>query len=204
MSYLAEIRAKYAQSATAKTDKTPEKGSFVSFVSTPQGTFPEKNTLDEALRAACQAHNLDPDALRRELVEAGDWPELTPEQVQAFVQAKARPECSPDELRAVIEQWSTVAGLDEARRLELLAKVENVIPARIREETQYFQRRIEQARHKAQLETGKVHCGDCVHFQRTEHPHLGHCARGEPEAPAGLWDTDSRTCKQHEPEITGG
>jgi hypothetical protein len=39
-----------------------------------------------------------------------------------------------------------------------------------------------------------VQCGDCIHFERVDHPHLGHCAKGEPEAPAGLWDTDRRSC----------
>ena len=44
-----------------------------------------------------------------------------------------------------------------------------------------------------------VRCGECIHFQRTDHPHLGHCARGEPEAIAGLWDTDRRYCERHLP-----
>jgi hypothetical protein len=39
-----------------------------------------------------------------------------------------------------------------------------------------------------------VQCGNCIHFERIDHPHLGHCAKGEPEAPAGLWDTDRRSC----------
>ena len=37
---------------------------------------------------------------------------------------------------------------------------------------------------------GLVHCGACIHFERVseplEHPHLGHCTRGEPEPIAGL------------------
>jgi hypothetical protein len=40
-----------------------------------------------------------------------------------------------------------------------------------------------------------VRCGSCAHFERINwHPHLGHCAKAEPEAPAGLWDTDPRMC----------
>jgi len=39
-----------------------------------------------------------------------------------------------------------------------------------------------------------VTCGSCQHFERIDHPHLGHCAKGEPEAIAGLWDTDHRGC----------
>lgn len=48
-----------------------------------------------------------------------------------------------------------------------------------------------------------VHCGDCIHFERIQsphgHPHLGHCAKGEPEAIAGLWDTDRRYCERFLP-----
>lgn len=43
-----------------------------------------------------------------------------------------------------------------------------------------------------------THCGDCIHFERIDHPHLGHCAKGEPEAIAGLWDTDRRYCEQYQ------
>lgn len=39
-----------------------------------------------------------------------------------------------------------------------------------------------------------VQCADCIHFQHTAHPALGHCNRGQPEAPAGLWATDPRIC----------
>ncbi len=41
-------------------------------------------------------------------------------------------------------------------------------------------------------------CGACRHFQRIDHPNLGHCAQGEPEAVAGLWDTDRRWCMKYE------
>ena len=39
-----------------------------------------------------------------------------------------------------------------------------------------------------------VTCSTCRHFTRIGHPHLGHCAAGEPEVIAGLWDTDRRGC----------
>ena len=41
-----------------------------------------------------------------------------------------------------------------------------------------------------------VTCGSCCYFRRIDHPHLGHCAEGEPEAIAGLWDTDRRGCRR--------
>ena len=44
-----------------------------------------------------------------------------------------------------------------------------------------------------------VHCGDCIHFERIDHPHLGHCAKNEPEDIAGLWDTDRRYCERFLP-----
>ena len=43
-------------------------------------------------------------------------------------------------------------------------------------------------------------CCDCTAFhRRTDHPHLGHCAKGVPEAMVGLWDTDSRRCEGYAP-----
>jgi hypothetical protein len=41
-------------------------------------------------------------------------------------------------------------------------------------------------------------CGACRHFQRTSHPHFGHCSQGEPEPIAGLYDTDWRWCAKYE------
>lgn len=40
-----------------------------------------------------------------------------------------------------------------------------------------------------------VHCGNCIHFERIDHPHLGHCTKNEPEAIAGMWDNDQRYCE---------
>ena len=43
---------------------------------------------------------------------------------------------------------------------------------------------------------GSVMCATCQHFQRTEHPHLGHCSAGiKPYGVAGHWDTDRHGCK---------
>lgn len=46
-----------------------------------------------------------------------------------------------------------------------------------------------------------VTCGTCRHFQRINHPHLGHCDKGRPEAIAGLWDTDRRGCDRWLPSV---
>ncbi len=37
-------------------------------------------------------------------------------------------------------------------------------------------------------------CGACRHFRCIDYPNLGHCVKGQPEAIAGLWDTDRRAC----------
>lgn len=37
-------------------------------------------------------------------------------------------------------------------------------------------------------------CGQCPDFRRIDHPHLGHCKKGQPEPIAGIWDTDRRYC----------
>lgn len=61
------------------------------------------------------------------------------------------------------------------------------------EARRYFLQRAEEV-----LETvtsnERITCGECLHFERIDHPRLGHCAKGEPEAIAGLWDSDRRYC----------
>lgn len=49
-----------------------------------------------------------------------------------------------------------------------------------------------------------VRCGDCQHFERIDHPNLGHCVQGEPEALAGLWDTARRGCVRWLPSEQNG
>lgn len=44
-----------------------------------------------------------------------------------------------------------------------------------------------------------VRCADCMHFERTDHPNLGHCAKEEPESITGLWSTDPRSCSRWQP-----
>jgi hypothetical protein len=42
------------------------------------------------------------------------------------------------------------------------------------------------------VNTPAVICGDCQHFQRIDHPHMGGCAKGHGRY--YLWDTDRRRC----------
>jgi len=44
-------------------------------------------------------------------------------------------------------------------------------------------------------------CGGCVHFERIDRPHLGHCTKGKPEAIIGWWDTDQRYCERFIPRL---
>jgi hypothetical protein len=44
-----------------------------------------------------------------------------------------------------------------------------------------------------------ISCGDCTHFERIEHPHLGHCKKGQIESAAGLWDDDTHICDYYSP-----
>ncbi|HHJ80967.1 MAG TPA: hypothetical protein ENJ65_04975 [Candidatus Tenderia electrophaga] len=60
----------------------------------------------------------------------------------------------------------------------------------------YFLQRSEEVP-KPVIRNEPITCGDCTHFKRIEHPHIGHCAKGEPEAIAGLWDSDRRHCKYY-------
>ena len=52
------------------------------------------------------------------------------------------------------------------------------------------------------LET--VRCADCQHYQRTNHPHLGHCVHEEIEAVVGLWDSDRRLCESYGADGSSG
>jgi hypothetical protein len=46
-----------------------------------------------------------------------------------------------------------------------------------------------------------VRCGDCQHFQRIDHPHMGRCAAGNGRH--WLWDTDKRQCEDFEAVVEG-
>jgi len=50
------------------------------------------------------------------------------------------------------------------------------------------------------LHSCSVYCGDYINFECIEHPHLGHCTKGKPEAIAGLWDTGWRYCERFLPK----
>lgn len=98
--------------------------------------------------------------------------------------------------------------VDEANIRAWLAHIEETAPAIIAEVVdkgrnnlearRYFLERSEEVPEPVTV-NHPMTCGDCIHFERIDHPHLGHCARGEPEAIAGLWDTDRRYCERFLP-----
>ena len=46
-----------------------------------------------------------------------------------------------------------------------------------------------------------VRCGDCQHFQRIDHPHMGRCTQGHGRH--WLWATDKRQCEDFEAAVEG-
>ena len=107
------------------------------------------------------------------------------------------PELLPDE-ESNIRAW--LAHIDETDP-EIIAEVVDKCREDL-EGRRYFLKRSEEEPEPVTL-NHPITCGGCVHFERiTEpfrHPHLGHCAKGEPEAIAGLWDTDRQYCERFLP-----
>lgn len=117
---------------------------------------------------------------------------LTVAQV-ATVAVAAQPEplagLSPDE-EANIRAWlAHIEEADPALIAEVVDKCRNDLEARV-----YVLKRSGEAP-KSATDNRPMTCGGCIHFERIDHPHLGRCAMGEPEAIAGLWDTDQRYCE---------
>ncbi len=116
---------------------------------------------------------------------------------------------------AVAEQPEPLAELssdEESNILAWLAHIEETDPAIIAEVVdkcsndpearRYFLKRSEEVPEPVTLNHPNT-CGDCIHFEQITEPfrppHLGHCAKDEPEAIAGLWDTDRRYCERFLP-----
>lgn len=103
------------------------------------------------------------------------------------------PELSPDEESNIRAWLAHIDETDPAIIAEVVEKCRND-----REARRYFLERSEEVPEPVTLNHPNT-CGGCVHFERIDHPHLGHCGKGEPEAIAGLWDTDRRYCERFLP-----
>ncbi len=117
----------------------------------------------------------------------------------ASVAVATPPELPPDEEQRIRAWLDYIEEDDRDAIAEVLEKCR-----RDRDARRYFLERAEEvASSVATVATVAVAtprwvtCGDCAHYRRTDHPHLGHCAAGEPENVAGLWDSDRRVCGRY-------
>jgi hypothetical protein len=101
------------------------------------------------------------------------------------------PELSPDEESNIRAWLAHIEETDLVPIAEVLDKCRNDLDAR-----RYFLKRSEEVPGPI-TQNHSITCRGCIHFTRIEHPHLGHCTKGEPEAIAGLWDTDPRYCERY-------
>ncbi len=110
--------------------------------------------------------------------------------VAVAVKPAPLPKLSPDE-EASIRAWlAHIEETDPAIITEVLDKCRDEFDARV-----FFLKRSKEVPEPIIRNAPKT-CGDCIHFKRIDHPNLGHCAKGEPEAIAGIWDSDRRFCDQ--------
>jgi len=134
---------------------------------------------------------------KREIATATLATPATHEQAKVGTVAKVASVAVANQLLAeeetTIRAWlAHIEETDPEIIAEVIEKCQRNIEARA-----YFLRRSEEAP-KPETYPNPIRCRDCAHFQRINHPNLGHCAKGEPEAIAGLWDADRRYCKQYE------
>jgi|GEM_PF-6774575 len=98
-----------------------------------------------------------------------------------------------EEEKAIRTWLEHIKETDPATIAEVVDKCRNDLEAR-----RYFMKRSKEVPEPVTV-NHPMTCGDCIHFERIDHPHLGHCAKGEPEAIAGLWDDDNRLCNHFSP-----
>jgi len=94
---------------------------------------------------------------------------------------------------AMAERWEYAS--DELAEALSLAAADPVGWDRLCTHDQAIWRPESEERDTQPLQT--VRCADCQHYQRTNHPRLGHCVQGEIEAVVGLWDSDRRLCESY-------
>ncbi|MET0051575.1 MAG: hypothetical protein ABW095_10915 [Candidatus Thiodiazotropha sp.] len=104
-------------------------------------------------------------------------------------QPEPLPELLPDEESHIRSWLAHIDETDSAIIAEVVHKCRNDLEARC-----YFLKRSKEVPEPVTLNHPNT-CGECDHFERINHPHLGHCAKGEPEAIAGLWDSDRGYCE---------
>lgn len=108
-------------------------------------------------------------------------------------QPEPLPELSTDEEENIRAWLAYIEETDPEIITEVVDKCRDDLEAR-----RYFLKRAEEVPETVTA-NHPMTCGGCIHFERIDYPHLGHCAKGEPEAIAGLWDTDRRYCERFLP-----
>jgi hypothetical protein len=103
------------------------------------------------------------------------------------------PQLSSDDESNIQDWLAHIEETDPSMIADVVDKCRNDLDVR-----RYFLKRSSEAPETVTLNQPNF-CSGCSHFKRTDHPHLGHCAKGEPEAIAGLWDVDKRYCEQFLP-----
>ena len=103
-------------------------------------------------------------------------------------------ELSPDEASNIRAWLAHIEESDPVIIAEVVDKCHYDLAAR-----RYFLKRSEEVPEAITI-NHPMTCGGCVHFEWIDHPRLGHCAKGKPEAIAGLWDTDQRYCERFIPQ----
>jgi len=212
MSYLARLKIlEKAGRPTDKTDKSPErerKEPFVGSVSTPPGAFENFTPVPEAPASLAQ-----PLAQTASLADAcADLP-LTAADLLDALDPDEREDAAAGRIDEEILRAFACALAD--RR----ARERGKIPANYREKADCQQCGPVWYWHGGTLPScvwcanrlagrpiprpKSVTCAACRHFERTQHEHLGHCRAGQPEPPAGLRDTDSRSCGRWMPAVRG-
>ena len=110
--------------------------------------------------------------------------------VAVAVKPEPLSELSPDQETRIRAWLVHIEETDPDIIAEVLNQCRNESDAR-----RYFLKRSEEVSETVPIRE-RITCGDCTYYERIEHPHLGHCTQGEPEAIAGLWDSDRRYCEQ--------
>ncbi|WP_456406042.1 hypothetical protein [Thiolapillus sp.] len=90
------------------------------------------------------------------------------------------PELLPDEDSNIRAWLAHIGETDPAIIAEVMDKCRDDLEAR-----RYFLKRSEEVPKPVTI-NHPITCGGCMHFEQIDHPHFGHCAKGEPEAIAGL------------------
>ena len=183
-------RAPAASHNLHNTQKVEQRGEALNFAINANCANPSQGSKEsrllEALAKACASHDLLPIEARHAMssldVSAFDCGDLGDEMLSVFVEALAQRRAMDEGICP--DSYSKRADCAGCGPVWLWVSG-NVIAC------PWCMNRLRGAPIPRPV---SIECGGCRNFQRTDHKFLGHCAVGEPEAPAGLVDADKRCC----------